>query len=64
MPNDSGSGPNFAVLTMSSNMRVLVILGSPRDIYYTLLFKKKKKKLPDFKVTRSYLEAYFSMRQI
>ena len=28
----------------SSNMRILAILGSPRDLVGTLLFKKKKKK--------------------
>ena len=53
----------------SSNMRILVILGSPRDLVCTLLFKKKKKKkkkerkkkekiMQELKlVTRSYLEA-------
>ena len=28
----------------SSNMRILVKLGSPRDLVCTILFKKKKKK--------------------
>ena len=35
----------------SSNMKILVILGSPRDLVWTLLFKKKKKKknMPELK---------------
>ena len=65
-------------------MRILVILGSPRDLVCTLLSnkknkqkqtkqkqktkqkkKKKQQNMPTLKyVTRSYLEAYFSMRQI
>ena len=42
-------------ISWSSNMRILVILGSPRDLFYTILFKKKCQK-----VTRFYLEAYLT----
>ena len=63
----------------SSNMRILAILGSLRDLVCTLLFKKKKKnkkkkktKQKNNKKTKTknnnkkqiYLEAYFSMLQI
>ena len=32
----------FYEISWSSNMQILVILGSPRDLCYTLLFLKKK----------------------
>ena len=34
-----GSGPTFAVLTMSSILQIIVSLGIPHEIFYTLSIK-------------------------
>ena len=40
-------------ISWSSNQQILVILGTPRDLFYTLLLKKKKKKKKENKQART-----------